>query len=694
MIHQSSSRLNYGLYQYEEQHFVKSNNTKAPVKGAGPVLKRALLNILLFCLFFCIPAFARETAEPTDKWGSHMEMEGKLGNRRNLGKLNAFLPVAQGDDSMLFADLKVVGGKRDTADAWSTEGNFGIGFRRIVRGGNSRNDFIWGLYGYYDYLRTENDNFFSQGTFGAELFTHKWDFRVNGYLPETKTCLVARSTVSSLVISGTSLYTNTTTTEAGEKAIPGFDVEAGYTLDITNHHRIKLHAGYFRFDRSGAPEIEGPSGRLEYVMDNLFGSQRGSLTLSIQAQTDSVRDDRYFASVRVRVPFGKVKKSREQAAGNMIEHRMTESIVRDIDIVTFAQDVRAPAGSEKAPTVTHETRGAAVNTLTGNNVTRIIYASSTGTGTGTEADPAAFTNAGAVALAGNDGVIVLLDSTHIAGNNITLTNGQTLVGAGGTLELKTASGDRVTKTFAGSTPTIANNPGNTTTLVAGNGSTIAGLRLSNAGVGVNVNGKNNVALKNLTIDVNYPGATSRGVYVLGNSSDITITNVNVTAALGSNNTGMTFDTSDHIFMTGGAVKGVTSAAGSGYGVLINGAANVTFNGVAIDAISGTGDSLGIAVTGAQSSVTVQGCDITGITGGGANIKAGYYASAASGSSHNISNTHFHDIPTGDGIRFQANDHTISGTGNSSGNLNNVYQKMAGTLTGTIEFNDPVSTVQN
>lgn len=200
------------------------------------------------------------------------------------------------------------------------------------------------------------------------------------------------------------------------------------------------------------------------------------------------------------------------------------------------------------------------------------------------------------------------------------------MGAGGPLELKTTNGDRVTKTFAGSTPTITNNTGNTTTIFASNGSTITGLKLSNAGVGVNVSGKNNVALKNLTIDVNYPGATSRGVYVLGNSSDVTITNVNVTAALGSNNTGMTFDTSDNIFMTGGSVKGV--------------------------------------------------------------------ASAASGSSHNISNTNFHDIPTGDGIRFQTNDHTISGTGNSSSNLNNVYQKIAGTLTGTIEFSAPVSTVQN
>lgn len=693
-MHQFSPRLNCGLYQYREQHSVKSKNTKDPVRPVGSVLKGALLNIFLFYMFFCPPTFAQETVEPTDKWGPHIEMEGKFGNKRNSGKLNAFLPVAQSDNSMLFADLKVVGGKRDTADSWSTEGNFGLGFRHMVRGDNSRNDFIWGLYGYYDYLRTENDNFFRQGTFGAELFTNSWDFRVNGYIPEAKTCLVDRSTVSSIVISGTSLYTTTTTMEAREKALPGFDVEAGYTFDITNNHRIKFHTGYFRFDRSDSPEIEGTSGRLEYVMDNLFGSKRGSLTLSIKAQTDSVRDDQYFAGVSLRIPFGKVKKSREQAAGNIIEHRMTESVVRDIDIVTFAQDVRAPAGSEKAPTVTQETQGAAVNTRTGNDVTRIIYASSTGTGTGTQADPAAFTNAGAVALAGNDGVIVLLDSTHIAGNNIALTNGQTLVGAGGTLELKTANGDRVAKTFTGSTPTITNNSGNTTAIVAGNGSTITGLKLSSAGVGVNVNGKNSVALKNLTIDVNYPGGTSRGVYVLGNSSDVTITNVNVTAALGSNNTGMTFDTSDNISMTGGSVKGVTSTAGSGYGVLISGATNVTFNGVGIDAISGTGDGLGIAVTGAQSSVTVQDCDITGITGGGANIKAGYYVSAASGSSHNISNTNFHDIPTGDGIRFQANDHTISGIGNSSSNLNNVYQKMAGTLTGTIEFSAPVSTVQN
>lgn len=665
----------------------QANQTWVRPKGIGIAAMAVLLCIFSGIAFLCAPLWALENA-PADKWGPHMEAEGKFGNKRNLGKLNVFLPITQGKDTMLFADVKAVGGIRDAASSWTAEGNFGLGFRKILRGDNSSNDFIWGVYGYFDYLRTENDNFFKQGTFGGELFTHNWDFRVNGYLPEDNSHLLDSSSESYIAVSGTSLTTNTTKWEAREEALPGFDVEVGYTFDITADHLLKFHAGYFRFDKAGSPIVEGPRGRVEYVMDNLFGTKRGSLTIGGEAQTDSVRDDQYFASVTLRVPLGKVKKSRQQVEKRVIDHRMTESIVRDVDIVSFAQDINAPPGSENAPDVISQTTQNAVNPLTNSACTKIIFASSTGTGIGTETDPANFTNA--VALAGDNGLIVLQDSTNIGGNTITLRDGQTLMGAGTTLELKTANGVTVTKTFTGATPIITTTGNNTTAIETADGTTVTGLTLSGAQTGVYVNGDNNVALNNLTIDTTNPNGDTYGM-MIANASSIALTNVNVTEASGREGFGMFVNRSSNITMTGGSIKGITSTVTNGAGAKVSDSTDVTFSGVEFDRIegqNGNAHTFGIEV-GGDSSVIVENCDITGITGPvGTGKKAGLYSSAANGSSITVNNTNFHDMSTADALYFfglGGTTQNISGSGNSSDDVKSDIVNNGATLIGTITF---------
>ncbi len=92
--------------------------------------------------------------------------------------------------------------------------------------------------------------------------------------------------------------------------------------------------------------------------------------------------------------------------------------------------------------------------------------------------------------------------------------------------------------------------------------------------------------------------------------------------------------------------------------------------------------------GAPSSVTVENCDITGITGPGP--KAGIYVSADNNSSLTVNNTNFHDMATTDALYFRKNLQRINGSGNSYSFVNSpAFIHADADLDGTITFDNPV-----
>src|SRR5262245_24324829 len=94
--------------------------------------------------------------QTSDKWGPHIDLEGKLGNQRSLGEADAFVPFWQDGTSLLFGNFR---GRLDDDDG--REGNFGLAFRHMLESG-----WNLGLYGYYDRRKSENRNYFNQTTFG------------------------------------------------------------------------------------------------------------------------------------------------------------------------------------------------------------------------------------------------------------------------------------------------------------------------------------------------------------------------------------------------------------------------------------------------------------------------------------------------------------------------------------------------
>lgn len=279
------------------------------------------------------PAMATEpTGGPL--WGPHIDFEGRWGGDRNLGEADLFLPLWQGGRSLLFGDIHT---RLDNQG--SREGNFGVGYRRMLDNG-------WNIggYGFFDLRRTDDDNLFRQATLGVEALSFDWDFRANAYLPlgdRSKSLPSITSDPYAELSSGTIQVVTPGATLREERAMAGFDVEIGRRVPVfpaDSGTQLRAYAGFYHFTADGAEDVTGPRLRLDLTIDEVPALWPGArLTLGAEIQHDDVRDTEGFLLARLRVPLYEVEdRSRLPAPVSPRTHqirRMTDPIVRDIDIV-------------------------------------------------------------------------------------------------------------------------------------------------------------------------------------------------------------------------------------------------------------------------------------------------------------------------------------------------------------------------
>lgn len=277
-------------------------------------------------------------AEDVQKWGAHIELEGKIGTDRHLGESMLFLPLLQDDNSMLFLDAR---GKLDNNS--SREVNIGLGYRHILE-----NDMILGGYGFFDRRRSPEGNMFNQATLGTELLTDNFDLRANAYRPFGETVKSAAS-YDNIELSGASIVMR----EGQEKALNGFDAEIGYTLPALHliedqSDEFRVYAGGYHFWEDGVDNVSGPRLRAEYrINDVLTTGSRMSLTGEFQH--DDPRGEQGFLGFRIRFPL-QPETARRTAGLSRIEQRMTETIIRDVDVVAQAGAFGAPVAGVDADT--------------------------------------------------------------------------------------------------------------------------------------------------------------------------------------------------------------------------------------------------------------------------------------------------------------------------------------------------------
>jgi len=253
---------------------------------------------------------------------SYVDTTFQGGSQREVGQGMLFVPLMQDCDTLIFADLRGA-----IFDDTSAEGNWGIGYRRLMA-----NDWIVGMYGFYDLRQTGANNNFQQATVGAELLNLGMGFRINGYIPEGGTERV--SGLSTAYLSGGSIVVR----DGREAAYYGVDAEAealvhSFCGKLDGEIWAALGGYHFDHNDAGFDNISGTTARVElrlYDLDLLGLDSR--VVLGGQVQYDDVRGTQGTGLVTLRIPFGPGGPGDRPLTP--IERRMVNPIVRDIDVVS------------------------------------------------------------------------------------------------------------------------------------------------------------------------------------------------------------------------------------------------------------------------------------------------------------------------------------------------------------------------
>lgn len=449
-------------------------------------------------------ASAAETNDVSSKWGPYIDLEGKLGTKRNIGEADIFLPFAQDSRTLYFANVRA-----RIDDDHDNEGSIGVGVRHMLE-----NDWNIGAYGFVDHRRTNYDNTFNQTTVGFEALGRDVDLRANIYTPfgnDSRTL----STSDAGSVSGGSLFVTTTVQE--ERALPGFDVEAGWRLplfDAEDTRQVRVYLAGYRFSDDGL-EVRGTRVRAEYMLAAFGDAWKGAqLTLGAEYQDDNARGGQSFVGARLRIPFGSTGASSQHL--NAQERRMLAPIERDVDIVSRVHS--RTLGTEKATT-----------TSSGQNLVALA------------SDQTADLPA-AIAAAGANSTVVLSGAFSTGAETI-LQQGQTVMGSG-QLAVRTASGRTANVSLPGAeiNMQIPGFFGVMATVQMADNSTLTGMTIrhldpgggggggANA-VGVMADGVSNARILNNTVTSTTSGAAGAfGIRVQGGASDVIVGNnvVNVT----------------------------------------------------------------------------------------------------------------------------------------------------------------------
>ena len=395
---------------------------------------------------------------------ARIDVELQTGSR-SIATLDSMIPFIGDQNSFAYGNLKLKSKYKDNDSSY--EMNLGLGMRHV----NDAQDAIYGLYTFYDIAKSSNNNPFTQITIGAERLGLTWDFRANAYLPignktyntlhkQTFNGFNGNDASASLIY----LY---------EEAHSGADLEIGRTLGSQN---LRAYLGAYTFGSN----ITGPKARLEYRLNNRY-----SVNASIQH--DDARQTQFLVGVGITFGGNKTKND------NAIYSRLTDKVVRDIDIITST--------TEKSIDVIDKNRFYFVDT----DITNI--------GDGTNESPYN-TIDDAIKKAPANAIIFIKGekkTVHRVADSVEMGEGQVLWGAQDSLYW-----DFETNSISTST-----DPSKLIHFGEGKRQTIGG----------NIKLNNNVGIYNIDIKADGEGIDTHGIYI-ENLSNVTVENVNISGFTG------------------------------------------------------------------------------------------------------------------------------------------------------------------
>jgi parallel beta-helix repeat protein len=584
-----------------------------------------------------------EAGEPGAKWGPWLDAGAFHNNRdQTRGESTLWAPLLQSPTSLLFGEVT-----GNLFEESQHEGNFDLGFRQMYAAG-----WNLGLWGGYDIRTTALGSTFHQVSGGLEALSENWEFRLNGYVPlndsnDVGSYSFSTGGASTVLLSGSTIMlqtgVNSVTSTQVEYAMGGVDAEIGMRLPVEAINLdpakldLRVYGGGFYFDNNDADKaIAGPKVRAELRFNDVIAAAPGSrLTLETEYTSDDVRGDRIEVGGRFRIPLDG---GQSFAKLNVQEQLMTERIRRDTDVVSSAKSVTTTVNTLSTEAVEDAATNVALN-----NVAYVDGATAGGISSVAAAQGA---NTLIVAQGGNGNIT----------SNVLLQTQQTLVGGGGTITLKGATtGTLVQFTAPGSQATIDGQAGNYAVRLVDD-THAAGLNINVATatggfvVGAqafNVN-TNNVVIEGNTIAANVQDAVVMSAGLVGTtSSNVVVAGNTITNA--GNGIAAFFTTGSQI--TGNTVNG---AGANGISVSLG----VSDLKIHDNMVTTSGNTVGLLLSGNNDTLL----DIVGNT---INSRAPIFVpgSAVSG---NVSNNSL-DAQGFDGVTFQGNLSTLTGTGNTFSN---------------------------
>lgn len=265
--------------------------------------------VTAFALLAC-PALAGEGGV---QLRPRVDAGAKLGTERSLLGTEAWIPLAQDRDRVLYGDVRFF---RDDLD--HAEGNVGLGYRQVY------GEAVLGAHGWIDRRHTALGSTFHQAAFGLEILGRDMDARVSAYIPLSgaETYGPSESVSEDPYLAGSRVVFNTNGSRR-EVPLGGLDLEFGVRVPAFEEHvdSIRVYGGGYRFARAGVDGVTGWRTRLS--ADVTPWLQAGA-----RIQKDAERGGQGFLEATFRFP-GKASFRRDG-----LRARLDESPERDIDIVS------------------------------------------------------------------------------------------------------------------------------------------------------------------------------------------------------------------------------------------------------------------------------------------------------------------------------------------------------------------------
>ena len=327
-------------------------------------------SIITAALLIASVAKGKESQEYT--YNPSAELVTKLSKGRNIAELNYMQPFFAKENHLPILDLKL---KLDNKR--SKEINLGLVYRY-----NYDDKAIFGTYAYFDHRYTGSNFSVSGLTAGVEALSKYIDARANIYILQNKRKKISHNSKKIVEIDGTSIFA-ISGGHRYESSLKGYDIEVGtpvfaFSDSLNEKFGTKIHVARYSFTAKNVKPIKGTRFRVEQDLgETWLGDNRYRFHISAETQFDKVRKRQNFIGLGLKVTFNDKQNSHKKKS-NSLNHRMMETVIRDVDIVTES-NVEAPVRSNFY--------------MNGKEIKKIYYVGSAGgnySGSGTKDSPISF----------------------------------------------------------------------------------------------------------------------------------------------------------------------------------------------------------------------------------------------------------------------------------------------------------------